>query len=157
MSLYSLPFSSADEKHIIIQFGNSCKSSSSSQRYEYTAYVKCKTKNVIDSVSFDINPEYPKSAIRVSEAPYELVRIMNLEFTCDFVIQWNKTLNWPKLRITYHVQNKQETFIRNLLVRVPNEHNTMAKSYKTHAEVVYSWTNRDRTKPTINYVILSYD
>ncbi|CAF1378387.1 unnamed protein product [Rotaria sp. Silwood1] len=156
LSLYSLPFSSDNEKHIIIQFGNSCKlSSSSSQRYEYTAYVKCKTTNVIDSVSFDINPEYPKSAIRVSKAPYELIRIMNLEFTCHFIIQWNKVLNWPKLRITYHVQNKQDNFTRNLLIRVPNQGNTMAKSHKTREEVVYHWTDRDRTKPNINYVVLS--
>jgi hypothetical protein len=158
LSLYSLPFSSDNEKHIIIQFGNSCKStSSSSQRYEYTAYVKCKTKNVIDSVSFDINPGYPKSAIRVSEAPYELVRIMNSEFTCDFIIQWNKALNWSKLRITYYVQNRQDSFTRNLLVRVPNQGNTMSKSHKTREEVVYNWTDRDRTKPNINYVVLSYD
>ncbi|CAF4048170.1 unnamed protein product [Rotaria sordida] len=158
LSLYSLPFSSDNEKHIIIQFGNSCKSiSSSSQRYEYTAYVECKTTNVIDSVSFDINPGYPKSAIRVSKAPYELVRIMNLEFTCHFIIQWNKALNWPKLRITYHVQNKQDSFTRNLLVRIPNQGNTMAKSHKTREEVVYNWTDRDRTKPNINYVVLSYD
>lgn len=158
LSLYSLPFSSDNERHIIIQFGNSCKStSSSSQRYEYTAYVKCKTKNVIDSVSFDINPEYPKSAIRVSEAPYELVRTMSLEFTCDFIIQWNKTLNCPKLRITYYVQNKQENFTRNLLVRIKNESNTMAKSRKIRQEVVYNWADRDQTKPNLNYVVLSYD
>ncbi|CAF4671435.1 unnamed protein product, partial [Rotaria sp. Silwood2] len=147
-----------NEKHIIIQFGDSCKStSSSSQRYEYTAYVKCKTKNLIDSVSFDINPEYPKSAVRVSEAPYELVRIMHSEFTCDFIIQWNKVLNWPKLRITYHVRNKQNSFTRNLLLRVPNQGNTMAKSHKTREDVVYNWTDRDRTKPNINYVVLFYD
>ncbi|CAF0917669.1 unnamed protein product [Adineta steineri] len=158
LSLYSLPFSSDTEKHIIIQFGNSSKSSSSSsgQRYEYIAYIKCKTKNMIDNVSFDINPEYPKSAIRVCQPPYELVRIMNLEFTCHFIIQWNKTLNWPKLRIMYHVQNKQDNFIRNLLVRIPNQGNTMTKSHKTH-EVVYNWTDRDRTKPNINYILLSYD
>ena len=158
LSLYPLPFSSNNEKQLIIQFGNSCKSaSSSSQRYEYTAYVMCKTRDVIDSVSFDINPAYPKSAIRVSEAPYELVRRMNLEFTCDFIIQWNKALNWPRLRITYYVQNKQKSFTRNLLVRVPNQTNIMPKSRKTREEVVYNWTGRDRTKPTINYVLLSYD
>ncbi|CAF1238831.1 unnamed protein product [Rotaria sordida] len=110
-----------------------------------------------DFVSFDINPGYPKSAIRVSKAPYELVRIMNLEFTCYFIIQWNKALNWPKLRITYHVQNKQDSFTRNLLVRIPNQGNTMAKSHKTREEVVYNWTDRDRTKPNINYVVLSHD
>lgn len=157
LSLYSLPFSSDNEKHIIIQFGNYCKSSSSSQRYEYIAYVKCKTKNVIDSVSFDINPKYPNSAIRISEPPYELVRTMNLEFTCDFIIQWTKTFNWPKLRITYCVQNKQDSFTRNLLVRIPNQGNTMTKSHKTRQDVVYNWTDRDRTKYNINYVLLSYD
>ena len=158
LSLFSLPFFSNNETHVIIQFGNSCTStSSSSQRYEYIAFVKCKTKNVLDIVSFDINPQYPKSAIRVSGAPYELVRVMNLEFTCDFIVQWNKALNWPKLRITYHVQNKQDSFIRNLLVRVPYQGNTMAKSHKTREEVVYKWTDRDRTKPNINYVVLSYD
>ena len=158
LSLYSLPFSSNNEKHLIIQFGNSCKpTSSSSQRYEYTAFVKCKTKNVVESVSFDINPQYPKSAIRVSEAPYELVRIMNLEFTCDFIIRWNKALNWPKLRIIYHVQNKQDSFVRNLLVRAPNRDNTMAKSHKPREEIVYHWTDRDRTKPNINYVVLLYN
>jgi predicted esterase len=159
LSLYSLPFSSQNEKHILIQFGNSCKStsSSSSQRYEYTAYVKCNTTNVIDSVSFDINPEYPKSAIRVSKPPYELVRIMNSEFTCDFIIEWNKMLNWPKLRITYYVQNKQHNFTRNLLVRLSNQGNTLAKSHKTRQEVVYNWIDRDRTKPSVNYVIISYD
>ncbi|CAF3692831.1 unnamed protein product [Rotaria socialis] len=158
LSLYSLPFSSNNENQVIIQFGNSCKStSSSSQRYEYTAYVKCKTKNMIDSVSFDINPEYPKSAIRVSEAPYELVRIMNSEFTCDFIIQWNKAWNWPKLRITYYVQNKQGSFTRNLLVRVSNQGNKMVKSQKPCKEVVYNWADRDRAKPNINYIVLSYD
>lgn len=159
LSSYSLPFSSANEKHIIIQFGNSSKStSSSSQRYEYTAFVKCKTPNVIDSVSFDINPGYPKSAIRVSEAPYELVRIMNGEFPCDLIIQWNKALNWPKLRITYYVQNEQHNFTRNLLVRVPNQSNTAAiKSHRVRGEIVYNWADRDTTKPNTNYVVLSYD
>ncbi len=119
--------------------------------------MKCKTKNVIDSVSFDINPEYFKSAIRFSEASYQLVRIINSEFTCDFIIQWNKALNWPKLRITYYVRNKQDSFTRNLLMRVLNQGNTMAKSHKTREEVMYNWNDRDRTKPNINYVVLSYD
>lgn len=146
LSTYPLPFSSNNERHVIIKFGNSCKSTSStSQRYEYTAYVKCKTQNVIDSVSFDINPDYPKSAIRVSGAPYQLVRIMGIEFTCDLIIQWNKVLNWPKLRITYYVQNKQENFTRNLLVRVPNQGNIMTKSHKAPEEVVYHWADRDST------------
>ena len=158
LSLYSLPFSSANEKHIIIQFGNSCKSTSvSSQRYEYIAFVKCKTPNVIDSVSFDINPGYPKSAIRVLEVPYELARIMNTEFPCDFIIQWNKALNWPKLRITYYVQNKNDSFTRNLLVRIPNQGNTAVRSHRTRGEIVYNWADRDRTKPNINYVVLSHD
>ncbi|CAF1315724.1 unnamed protein product [Adineta ricciae] len=158
LSSYPLPFSSANEKHIIIQFGNSCRTiSASSQRYEYTAYVKCKTKNIIENVSFDINPGYPKSAIRVSDAPYELVRIMNAEFVCDFLIRWNKALNWPKLRITYYVQNKEENFMRNLLVRIPNQGNTMTKPRKSPEEVVYHWADRDTTKPNINYIILSYN
>ena len=156
LSSYSFPFSSLNEKQIVIQFGNSCQSkSSSSQRYEYIAFVQCQTKNVIDSVSFDINPGYPKSAIRVCQHPFQLVRIMNAEFTCHFIIQWNKLFNWPKLRITYSVQNKQDYFTRNLLVRVPNQNDTMMKSLKTSEEIVYHWADRDQTKPNINYVLLS--
>ena len=158
LSLFSLPFTSNNEKHIIIQFGNSCKSASStSQRYEYVAFVRCKTNNIIDCVSFDINPDYPKSAIRVSAPPYQLIRTMNAEFTCDFIIQWNRALSWPKLRITYYVQNKQDFFMRNLLVRVPNQSNRMAKFQRTREEVIYNWSDRDTSKSIISCVLLSHD
>lgn len=158
LSIYSLPFSSNNERQVIIQFGNFCKSTASSgQRYEYLAFVKCTTKNIIDTVSFDINPGYPKSAIRVSQPPYELIRTMNAEFVCNLIIQWNKTLNWPNLKITYDVQNKQERFTRNLLVRIPKRDKPTIKSHQAREEIIYRWSDRDKTKPSMSYILLSND
>ena len=53
-----------------------------------------KDKNkIIKSVSFDINPEYPKSAIKVNNPPFEIEREMQRKFPCNLIIKWKDNYN----------------------------------------------------------------
>ncbi|KAL0484188.1 kinesin-like protein [Acrasis kona] len=77
--------------------------------------------NIISQVHFDINPEYPKSAVKVLQSPFELERTMAEKFPCNMTVVWNKSLHWPPLEIPYTIQHEQKQFIRKIIVLVGEE------------------------------------
>ncbi len=71
-------------------------------------------KNAIKSVGFNINPDYPKLAPRVSSAPFEITRTMRSHFPADMLIELNpacypadaaKKKDFNKMRIGYIIQH----------------------------------------------------
>jgi hypothetical protein len=56
-------------------------------------------------VAFDINPDYPKAAIKVLNPPFELERTLDYIYPCYMTIKWKNDAYNP-LTIYYNVQNK---------------------------------------------------
>jgi hypothetical protein len=89
-----------DEFSTVITFGNTAQCVRG-DCYAVTASV---TGKLVASVAFDINPAFPKSAVRVAKPPFELARTMESCFPCDMHITWAPSVGLPKLVIGYTIQ-----------------------------------------------------
>jgi hypothetical protein len=73
-------------------------------RITYKSYIS-DPFNAVKSVAFDINPDYPKAAIKVLNPPFELERTLDYIYPCYMTIKWKNDAYNP-LTIYYNVQNK---------------------------------------------------
>ncbi|KAH3745474.1 Kinesin motor domain [Pelomyxa schiedti] len=149
------------EFHLILEFGNTAKRADDVGRYAITAFLSVVGRGpysgqIVSSVSFNINPDFPKSAIRVTEPPFQLERTMASLFPCDMLVQWRPDLSLPKLNIAYQVQQEQPVLRRRLLVRVVAKDPKTAQKPRSHREPIYQyqWYGRDLDKPTVSWIML---
>ena len=131
---------------ILVKYGNNAVKSGG--RYTSTAFIKADKSvlNQIQYVTFNINPAYPKSAVKVSEAPFELTRTMVNGFPCDMTIYW-KT-NRPSVKIEYYIQTDKPVSRKLLLIEnnIKNT-NTTGKSKTIIYRGKYAWSD---DRDTIN-------
>lgn len=141
-----------------IEFGNTATPPDDSGRVESTVFFrvlrvnnvasKSSTQKCIQSVAFNINPSYPKSAVKVSApGPFHLTRTMASKFPADFIVGFKPELNLPTLWITYQVQHALPTWSRKLVVIAPA--NGVSKAHQKK-EVVFKWFGRDLSSPLIS-------
>jgi hypothetical protein len=74
-------------------------------------------------VEFDINPDFPKAAIKVSSAPFTLERTMSLKFTCNIRLCFTPSVGVPvkTLVIPYEVEHAPVTLRRLVIIlRLPD-------------------------------------
>ena len=70
----------------------------------------------ITRVEFDINPDFPKSAVRVNAPPFILQRTMASLFPCDMTVTFEPTLCLPPLRIPYTISHSPSSILYVVLV-----------------------------------------
>eukprot|EP01105_Mastigella_eilhardi_P008055 TRINITY_DN1988_c0_g1_i1.p1 TRINITY_DN1988_c0_g1~~TRINITY_DN1988_c0_g1_i1.p1 ORF type:complete len:403 (-),score=74.64 TRINITY_DN1988_c0_g1_i1:32-1240(-) len=145
-----LPRAPAGESRFVLEFGNTASRVDDAGRHAVTAFVACAGSCLIRWVAFDINPSYPKSAVRVQSHPFELSRTMADAFPCDMLVEWRADLHWPQLRIGYTIQHAVPSFRRRLLVRVMPD----TRRATRQAPVRYLWSDRDLGQPTVSWVAL---
>eukprot|EP00732_Lithocolla_globosa_P002709 Lithocolla_globosa_v1_NODE_1876_length_2280_cov_11.819775.p1 type:complete len:553 gc:universal NODE_1876_length_2280_cov_11.819775:1751-93(-) len=122
------------ESHcILLEYGNTCQpkgdGQKSSERFEYKTFVRIakvklgtKAKKLPDKstllrrVDFNINPEYPSSAIKVLKQPFTLARVMNREYPCNITVYWNSNLKQKPLQIPFTVKRNPKTSHRLVVV-----------------------------------------
>jgi hypothetical protein len=154
----------AGEAFVMLEFGNTAKAVGGDAvgRFEVTASLAvlgplCRNLpapagQLIQSVGFNINPAFPKSAVRVqAPGPFALSRTMASAFPCDFQVAWRPSLGWRRLVVTYCVQQEEPDFRRRLLVRVAGGGGAAAARAP---EVVYLWWKRDLSQPACSFVCL---
>eukprot|EP01059_Diplonema_ambulator_P019726 TRINITY_DN33370_c0_g1_i1.p1 TRINITY_DN33370_c0_g1~~TRINITY_DN33370_c0_g1_i1.p1 ORF type:complete len:987 (+),score=103.96 TRINITY_DN33370_c0_g1_i1:76-2961(+) len=122
----------AQERHardttmrVVLEYGNTSSGTADGEAHTVTAFMKVSkvekgksyknklVKPSITRVDFNINPRYPKSAVRVTTAPFELTRTMASKFPCDMTIRWSDTL--PPTTIPYTIQHQLRTTRRAVI------------------------------------------
>jgi pimeloyl-ACP methyl ester carboxylesterase len=66
----------------------------------------------IDCVAFNINPDFPKSAVKVRAAPFTLERTMSTRFTCEMIVTFNNKCGIPPIAVPYCVMHEPLTLRR---------------------------------------------
>ena len=161
----------AGEAFVMLEFGNTARAVGGDAvgRFEVTAGLAvlgplCRNLpaaagQLIHSVGFNINPQFPRSAVRVAApGPFALSRTMASAFPCDLQIAWRPALGWRRLVVTYAVQHEEPDFRRRLLVRVARAGGPAAGPGRAArgegAEVVFRWRDRDPSLPASSFVCL---
>lgn len=67
-------------------------------------------------VDFNINPDFPKSAVKVTQAPFTLTRTMALAFTCEMTAHFSSANALPSVVIPYTIHHAPKTERKLVLV-----------------------------------------
>eukprot|EP01062_Namystynia_karyoxenos_P057832 TRINITY_DN489_c5_g1_i1.p1 TRINITY_DN489_c5_g1~~TRINITY_DN489_c5_g1_i1.p1 ORF type:complete len:1110 (+),score=222.31 TRINITY_DN489_c5_g1_i1:69-3398(+) len=95
----------------------------------------------IQRVDFDINPDYPKAAIRVSSpGPFLLSRTMSTRFPVYMTVHWQQSLNLPPLTILHNIQHGEAVFARRIAVVLPAVQMDKPRRGKVQPVVFCPWT-----------------
>eukprot|EP00755_Sulcionema_specki_P017277 Sspe_Gene.11089::Locus_3738_Transcript_2_2_Confidence_0.750_Length_3089::g.11089::m.11089/K10395/KIF4_21_27; kinesin family member 4/21/27 len=94
---------------------------------------------IIARVDFDINPSYPKAAIKVAKAPFTLTRTMASLFPCNMTVRWAES-SFPPVTIPYTVSHDKRTTSRVAVILpssgpLKNTKDPVKKSWKGLPEV----------------------
>lgn len=74
-----------------------------------TAIGNLSASSVISKVGFDINPSFPKSAVKVTQPPFTLSRDMATPFTCAMQISFGvPSLSWLTLVLPYAIHHVKD-------------------------------------------------
>eukprot|EP01063_Lacrimia_lanifica_P034469 TRINITY_DN6378_c0_g3_i2.p1 TRINITY_DN6378_c0_g3~~TRINITY_DN6378_c0_g3_i2.p1 ORF type:complete len:978 (+),score=201.30 TRINITY_DN6378_c0_g3_i2:57-2990(+) len=103
----------------IVKYGNTASGSGGGETHAVKAFLsvhklecgkKCKERfpDAIKRVDFDINPRYPKSAVKVTSPPFTLERTMSTRFPCNMTIHW-KDSSLPPLTLFYTIRHDPDT------------------------------------------------
>eukprot|EP00808_Paulinella_micropora_P006722 g23005.t1 len=76
-------------------------------------------QSAILRVDFNINPDYPSSALKVSKHPFEFSRTMKREFPCDMTVHFDRALRMKPVLIPYTVVH-ETLFSRRVVVELPS-------------------------------------
>jgi hypothetical protein len=134
---------------LLIQFGN--KAVKSGEKITSTAFIEASSSvmSQINYCTFNINPEFPKSAVKVDKIPFELSRSMLRGFPCDMTIYWKPTFNRPPLCISYYMEVDKPLTKRNLFLILEKEEAAVKGKKKA---IDYVWSGRDESLPTLSTV-----
>ena len=109
------------QTRIIVEYGNTAIGSSG-EAYTVNAFLRVvkiekgkKAAPQISRVEFDINPRFPKSAIKVMSPPYTLQRTMALAFSCNIAIRW-KDGGAAHTVFPYRIHHEPSTTRRAVLI-----------------------------------------
>ena len=108
----------ARASRVIVEYGNTAVGVSG-ECYTVKAYVKVakaergsrskvSLSGAIKTAEFNINPRYPKAAVKVTTAPFTLERTMISKFPCHMTVKWADTTLAPVL-IPYYVAHEAKT------------------------------------------------
>ncbi len=117
---------------IVVEYGNTAQESKNGLgKYNVEAFFSIKSlwfnkkriksnnfsviskRSAISKVEFDINPQYPKSAVRVTKSPFVLARCMASRFPCNMKVMWkNKIL--PDIKFQHQIQHEKGRYCRRV-------------------------------------------
>ena len=144
---------------VIIEYGNTAVGDPGSA-YTVEAYAKC-TKlekgagykgkpppapsRALTRVDFNINPSFPKAAIKVMQAPFTLSRTMQIKFCCEL------TFHVPgaaEIIVPYYMHHEAKT-TRKIVVVLPNgAEGTGVRKPKPIKVFDYGWGEEDPEPPS---------
>jgi hypothetical protein len=74
-----------------------------------TAAAAASPGRMVTRVEFNINPDFPKSAVKATAPPFTLQRTMATQFTCAMTVVFAEALGVPPVTIPYHVRHQPVT------------------------------------------------
>eukprot|EP00759_Apiculatamorpha_spiralis_P029206 PhF_6_TR31482/c0_g1_i1/m.46283/K10395/KIF4_21_27; kinesin family member 4/21/27 len=102
---------------LVFEYGNT-SSPAGGSAYTVQAYLRCikaekgskckraiEPKRCISRVEFNINPDFPKSAVKVTASPYVLDRTMASAFPCDMTIYFEDSYKIPPITLPYTIHH----------------------------------------------------
>eukprot|EP00760_Papus_ankaliazontas_P004670 PhM_4_TR12018/c0_g1_i1/m.105237/K10395/KIF4_21_27; kinesin family member 4/21/27 len=119
---------------LVLEYGNSASGTAGSayaveaflSAVKYEKGTKCKRtidpKRVIARVEFNINPDFPKSAVKVTApGPFKLARTMASAFPCDMFVYFDDKSGIPPVTVPYTIEHSAKLTTRRIVLVLPSD------------------------------------